>query len=861
MTFTPVQRMLERVDLARADSDTSLFFDLLGLAELVAKILTASVVAAIADDKDRTRYGQLHRLVRADGIGEWAAVLDETVSGPPSQGILPEARPLLRELSEKCPAGTWQFEAVSRMHECLLVVGASPEALPAKPQLKTWFAKFATLRNKTRGHGACPSRVLADACVPLEASVRRIIDNSAAFSASWAYLHRNLNGKYRVTPLTDVAAAFGNLKSTTQHNFPDGVYVHLGRPVRVDLVDSDVDASDFVVANGGFGGDRYEMLSYATGQTRFAESSAFRLPPTQLPSSETAGLGELDAVGACFTNLPKTPVDYIQRPVSEAALREFLHDDYRRIVTLIGRGGIGKTSLALACLDRIAREGGRFEVIVWLSARDLDLLPQGPKRVRPDVIDHNDIAREYARLLQPDEAGLKSFRATDFLARELGEAAAGPTLFVLDNFETVSSPPVLYQWIDSHIRPPNKVLITTRHRDFSGDYPIEVGGMSDSECERLIESVARRLRIQELLTSDYIEDVIRESEGHPYVMKILLGEVAKTGMLRKVERIVAESDAILDALFERTFLALSPAAQRVFLTVCGWRSAVPRVGLEAILLRAANERIAARDAIEELQRSSFIESLESSEDGQMFIAAPLVARLFGQRKLLVSPMKTAIQADVDLLRAFGPTTRPETRQGFAPRLRQMVRHVARKGAGEFEQYIPILEFIACSYPGAWLELATMYEESSQPDGMDRAIYALRRYLESGTQEYAGEVWTRLAEICRRTGDTVGELQALIEAAECTGASLEAVSAAANRVNNLFRVAAVDSSEKHILVRRLVDAMAANIGRGTATDYSRLAWLCLHLKDAVRARKYVAAGLQLDPTNEHCVRLEERLSAG
>jgi hypothetical protein len=75
------------------------------------------------------------------------------------------------------------------------------------------------------------------------------------------------------------------------------------------------------------------------------------------------------------------------------------------------------------------------------------------------------------------------------------------------------------------------------------------------------------------------------------VIKILLGEVAKAGELVKVERIVADSDEILKALFERTYSGLSPVAKRVFLTLCNWRSLVPQIALEAVLLRPSNEKM------------------------------------------------------------------------------------------------------------------------------------------------------------------------------------------------------------------------------------------------------------------------------
>ena len=46
----------------------------------------------------------------------------------------------------------------------------------------------------------------------------------------------------------------------------------------------------------------------------------------------------------------------------------------------------------------------------------------------------------------------------------------------------------------------------------------------------------------------------------------------------------------------------------------------------------------------------------------------------------------------------------------------------------------------------------------------------------------------------------------------------------------------------------------------ATDYSRLAWLRMHLRDTLLALEAARAGHTLDPDNEHCLRLLERLLA-
>jgi hypothetical protein len=70
MDFVPIEKMWERVLIAREDSDTSLFLSLMYLGEMVTKIVVSGMVAGVMDDHDRNRYRQTHRLVRVDSLGQ-----------------------------------------------------------------------------------------------------------------------------------------------------------------------------------------------------------------------------------------------------------------------------------------------------------------------------------------------------------------------------------------------------------------------------------------------------------------------------------------------------------------------------------------------------------------------------------------------------------------------------------------------------------------------------------------------------------------------------------------------------------------------------------------------------------------------
>lgn len=164
-------------------------------------------------------------------------------------------------------------------------------------------------------------------------------------------------------------------------------------------------------------------------------------------------------------------------------------------------------------------------------------------------------------------------------------------MYIFDNFETLSNPLEVFEWLDSYIRLPNKILITSRLcRNFKADYPVEVKGMNEDQCRSLIFNTASRFGIQDLLTEEYIDSLIEESDGHPYIIKIILGEVAKKRKISEIRRVVADKDKVLDALFKRTYSTLSKAGKRIFLTLCSWRSVIPQIALESVILREGNEK-------------------------------------------------------------------------------------------------------------------------------------------------------------------------------------------------------------------------------------------------------------------------------
>jgi hypothetical protein len=76
--------------------------------------------------------------------------------------------------------------------------------------------------------------------------------------------------------------------------------------------------------------------------------------------------------------------------------------------------------------------------------------------------------------------------------------------------------------------------------------------------------------------------------------------------------------------------------------------------------------IRATASVEELRRVSFVDEYTAEADTIFFYSVPLVAAVFGKRKLAVSQDRAAIEEDIRYLHRFGAIRPPEVQQGIGP---------------------------------------------------------------------------------------------------------------------------------------------------------------------------------------------------
>lgn len=850
--------MLERGASGRDESDKSYFDELLYLGEFITKLLILEILAASDDDPNQNRYSIQHAIVRADGVGEWSRALRSSVIGPTSLRFLPSWKQHQNELTIKHAPGSesWQRKSIDLLNKaCRLYDPDVNDISKRKESFLYWPDQFAWLRNKTRGHGAPRPEDVSQLCLPLQDSIDQIASNAPAFRHSWAVLKKQISGKYRISSFGGDKTLFQYLAREGNHILSDGPYVFIGEPRRVPLLYTEPDLRDFFLPNGDFRNNSFEVISYITNDRHREDGNLYVLPPHGLPVSETSPATGLSELGRSLTNMPPQRHGYTKRLELESQILSLLNDERNSVITLHGPGGIGKTSTALTVLHKLAETRSCY--IIWFSARDIDLLPEGPRIVRPDALSIEDLTRSFSCLMKPGES-FKQHESEEYFTHCLSSRANDkPFIFVFDNFETIKQQRELYAYVYNAVRHPNKVLITTRSREsFKGDYPVNVSGMTRDEFKELVHKTSVQFNISSFVDDEYVQKIYEESGGHPYVTKILLGEVAIAGEKIDLRRIAATQDEMLDALFDRSFEALSTISQRIFLILCNWRSLTPQVALEAILLRPGNERVDVENAIEELQQFSLIERSEA--DDCTYLSVPAAATPFGQKKLATSFTRILVEADITLLQGFGDTGSADQTHGLSFHIDSFARHTAETAGNEARQRegIAILEYIASGFPYAWLRVADIYEEAAHD--AKSAIHAVNRYLEAVPDDK--RAWRKALQLYAAVGNVLGEINARIRLSEFRDSEYSELSTAANYVNTAIERGAIAprSNECQLILDRLRGLMQSRSSEANADDLARLAQLFIQSGDNEDALYWVDRGLILDPQNDSCHQLKESL---
>jgi NB-ARC domain len=841
---TPIARVALRVVRCAEHESAERFLSLGYLAETYLKYTTLVIHSMVQTFDHNTAAYWGYRLAHNPGLGEWTDAIGALSSSTRIQGIRDWPRELpdwfsARQTGRRAEA--WfsdAYDSAARLWE--IARGPRIDFIRSVRGILDFLVSF---RNKTRGHGAFPPGFYERVNPILVDFLAILLDNSKTFDASLRWYSRAPTGS--IGRLLQGIAPTASVSEST--DYEDGLWLAYPAgevPIRFSPLLSYEPASDscYFSNNAWISAEQAsEGLDYSTGEKAHLRLDQYSLPPVTKPRSETAGRADLIAEVHASHNLPTLVDGYVDRTALESQLGRLLSDRLHRIITLHGMGGVGKTTLALkTSLDLVRSTMSPFELVLWFSARDIDLLTEGPAPREREVRDIEQVAQFFCRVMGGSESALE---AVEVFTSQVGDST-NRMLLIMDNFETLDDPDAVHEYLDNHVVLPNKVLITSRLRTFKGDYPVEVRGMESKEAEDLLRREARRNHCEPLMTPDNISRIYDYTAGVPYAMKLVVAQLSQHLRLGQVIDKSLSDERILDALFLRSYGSLPPDAKRLFLLIGNLRSDITTVPLKTAFA-AARRRF--DNAFDECERASLLEVIELGTTE--FIHMPQAAKNFAKKQLVGYEEQLEIERDLRLITdtyQFAGGS-PDEAERYATRLTSLISRASDKEIrGELTE---ALDALAQEFPSTWLHVAKIRRQLNEPPTSVREAFRMAVQHEPNRRA----VWEEWADFEKLHGDWRREVELLVRAAESEPDNLTFNSYVAWRLAHLItrNIDAFPIADRRMWIASVKDNLASRFNDLDADMLARLGWLYYLEHDRVNSIRCARRGLTLTPRHEHC----------
>ena len=518
---------------------------------------------------------------RGDAAGFAGQLADRLVAGPPSY-------PVWLDVRDEQPGLDWDNQI--------------RDAIQVGPGLL-----FVMTRDSVQDHSACkpewvwalkykkpviPLRVDADAELPFRLSSRQYIDFSAGFEVGLAKLRVYFGG---------MGSAEWVLQDLRDQLMEAERELPRADPARRPRIEQDIRELRERVA-----GQERLLADPGAATRRTEERIAAGLERERQPERPSAAPAR-----AKFVNTPPVvaPGYFQDRHVESELVGDFLRADDARMMTVVGRGGVGKT--AMVCRLLKALEGGHLPDDLGELAVD-GIVYLSPAGAHP--VNFPNLFADLCRLLPPETADRLLQRYRDphetpaALMRALLDAVpSGRVVVLLDNAEDVIdartgefgiTDAALDEALRTLLSAPAhgvKVILTTR---------VAPRGLLLVQPER-----QRRLDLDEGLDSPYAEQVLRardpagrlglktapdalldqarrRTRGYPRALEALTAILAADRNTTLAELLAETGELpgnVVEVLVGEAFSRLDASAQQVMQALAIYKVPVPPVAVDYLL--------------------------------------------------------------------------------------------------------------------------------------------------------------------------------------------------------------------------------------------------------------------------------------
>lgn len=348
---------------------------------------------------------------------------------------------------------------------------------------------------------------------------------------------------------------------------------------------------DFATERGGSSGFPWQLTRSAV---RMLGGDAISVLNISIPEYWDAPVADI------FNNLPAPDFEdtgFIGRKKDVENVKRLILGAYP-VISIIGEGGVGKTSLAQRVLYDLLESGGRdrFDAVVWVSLKTAVLTPAGVQDLRGAI---TDTLGMYSAVASELGAPRSAKESTNTLLREISEYLSElRVLIALDNLETIQQEEILT--FLRELPAGSKVLITSRIGLGQLEHAYPLAAFEQKDAANLLRRSAMSQNIRELHTAPVpiVERWCKNLGNSPLAIKWFVASVAlgrdPADLLNRGSK---DYQQLLRFSFENLFNSLSPLGRNIVsaMYVVGSPASKPEI---ALLLEGLSSQTANIDEVE-----------------------------------------------------------------------------------------------------------------------------------------------------------------------------------------------------------------------------------------------------------------------
>lgn len=221
-------------------------------------------------------------------------------------------------------------------------------------------------------------------------------------------------------------------------------------------------------------------------------------------------------------NLPMVDYDdtgFVGRIKDKDELKKKITGPYP-VISVIGVGGIGKTSLVLSCLYDMLDEDIKFDTIIWITLKTKGLYNGDFKEIKNVILNLDDNFKQINKKFEDDNLS----NVQDILSYMKNNK----TLLVIDNLETLSNDKTIIRLFEE-IPQGSKILITSRIGVGNYEQSFQLNALDEKEAIFYFRKLTNVYKVNVLIkqSDNIIKKYLKKLNNNPLAIKWFVINVGK----------------------------------------------------------------------------------------------------------------------------------------------------------------------------------------------------------------------------------------------------------------------------------------------------------------------------------------------